>query len=278
MKVDFMIVGAQKCGTTSLARQLAQHPQVCFCRIKEPGFFNRTAGWQAQLADYHALFAPEPHQLCGEASTMYTFLPEWPDTHHRLYAYNPDLKLIYMMRQPVERIISNYAHRLVRKTVDAPPETAVFSDPAYINRTRYSVQIKPYLELFPRENVLLLIFEEFVADQRSTLAQIARFLQIDPQAFPADTQAKAAHQSVGRAQLTPWMKRVKHSAPVQAVLPIAPTAVRRAARNILGNKLEEKPEFSPQLKRLLWRFLEDDVRNIEEIIGRRLHIWREEYE
>lgn len=273
-----MIIGAQKCGTTSLARQLAAHPQICFCQIKEPGFFNTTEDWRASVAEYHALYDPEPGQICGEASTMYTFLPEWRGTHRRLHDYNPDLKLIYIMRQPVERIISNYSHRLVRKTVAEPPETAVFADPAYLNRTRYSVQIKPYLELFPRENVLFLIFEEYVADQKKTLRQIADFLQMDPQAYPATLQTKAAHKSVGESHLTPWMKRVKAFAPVQAILPLAPTAVRGVVRNYLGNKLEEKPQFSPELKQLLWRFLEDDVRNIEAIIGRRLDIWREEYE
>jgi hypothetical protein len=139
MRIDFVIIGAQKCGTTSLAEQLAQHPQICFSRNKEPGYFHQTEEWQAGLAKYHALFTPRNGQLCGEASTFYTFFPEWRATHKRLYAYNPNLKLIYIMRKPVERVISHYAHDLVRHSVQEPPELAVFKNPAYINRSRYGV-------------------------------------------------------------------------------------------------------------------------------------------
>ena len=60
--------------------------------------------WEADLASYHALYSPAPGQLCGEGSTMYTFLPEFDKTYERLFAYNPDLKFIYIMRSPVERV------------------------------------------------------------------------------------------------------------------------------------------------------------------------------
>ena len=73
MKVDFMVIGAQKSGTTSMARQLATHPAVCFCSDKEPAFFNTCADWRERLAEYHALYSPQPGQLLAEASTMYTF-------------------------------------------------------------------------------------------------------------------------------------------------------------------------------------------------------------
>ncbi len=277
MKVDFMIIGAQKCGTTTLANQLAAHPEICFCREKEPGFFNRNADWQSKLSDYHSLYSPSDGQICGEGSTMYTFLPEWPETHLRLHAYNPDLKLIYVMRQPVERIISNYAHRVVRKTVATVPETAVWADPVFINRSRYSVQIKPYIELFSRENILFLLFEEYVAEQQKYLAQVASFLHISPDAFLDALQTKAAHRSVGQSQFSPWMQKVRQSAPVQAILPYTTTTIRKVMRSKLGNQIDAKPVFSHDLKQSLWRFLVDDVSNMESIMGRQLGIWREGY-
>lgn len=178
MRVDFMLIGAQKCGTTSLAKQLAAHPQICFCKVKEPGYFNKISDWHSDLPAYHALYSPRSGQICGEASTMYTFLPEWQETHSRLFAYNSDLKLIYMMRNPIDRVISNYSHRLVRSTVKEPPEIAIVSDPTYINRSRYGLQIRPYRELFEEKNILLLIFEEYVSDQLNTLRRIASFLEI----------------------------------------------------------------------------------------------------
>lgn len=277
MLVDFMMIGAQKCGTTSLAEQLADHPQVCFSRKKEPGFFNELADWRAGLGEYHALFEPQPGQLCGEGSTMYTFLPEGAQTAVRLYEYNPDLKLIYIMRQPVKRIISHYAHNLVRGIEKMPPELAIAHDPTYINRSRYAVQIRPYLECFGPENVLLLFFEEYVADQIATLQQVASFLGIDAHRFvQADTEAK--HQTTGRAYLKyESVRRIAETELFQSVRTKIPMALRQPLKRRLSNQIEQKPEFSPELRQLLWRFLEDDVRAIESMVNRQLTFWRNGY-
>ena len=207
-KVNFMIIGAQKCGTTSLAEQLAKHPEICFCKTKEPAYFNTTADWQAGLSRYHALFTPAPREICGEASTSYTFLPEYPETHSRLYSYNPELKLIYIMRNPVERIMSHYAHRLSLGRINALPENEVFARPDYINRTRYSYQIGPYLELFGRKNILLLLFEDYIHHQEETLKQTALFLGISPETFPEiDTTPKNKTRRAREPQFSPGVKR-----------------------------------------------------------------------
>lgn len=277
MLVDFMIIGAQKCGTTSLAEQLAGHPDVCFCRTKEPGYFNERVDWQSDLANYHRLFAPAAGQRCGEASTMYTFLPEYRGTHARLHAYNPDLKLIYIMRQPVERVISNYAHELVRRTVKEPPEAVVFRDPGYINRSRYGVQLRPYLALFPEANILPLIFEEYTADQAQTLRQVARFLGIDPNGFAVQGETHA-HKTVGETYLkSETLRSAVRSETFQAVRSLIPAAIRQPIRRALSTTIAEKPRFSAELRQDIWRMVEDDVCFVEQWIGRRLDLWRQGY-
>ncbi|MEM7330582.1 MAG: sulfotransferase domain-containing protein [Chloroflexota bacterium] len=277
MLVDFMMIGAQKSGTTNLGAQLATHPDICFCDIKEPAFFNETVNWQAGIEEYHQLYAPTEGQLCGEASTMYSFLPEHPGTHERLFEYNPDLKLIYIMRHPVNRIVSHYAHNFVRSIVKDAPDNAVFADPTYINRSRYGVQIRPYLELFGHENVLLLIFEEYIAEPDMTLQQVSDFLQIDAAKF-SSVDESAKHQSTGRTYLKyEAVRQFASSTLFQSARRFIPDAVRHPIRNRLSNQIEEKPEFSPELKRLIWRFVEDDVYEIETIIDRKLPIWREGY-
>ena len=274
MLADFMIIGAQKCGTTSLAAQLAEHPGICFCKIKEPGYFQKTMDWQDGLDAYHQLYEPKDGQLCGEASTMYTFLPEWQGTHARLFAYNPDLKLIYIMRNPIERVISNYSHDLVRGLTMAPPETAIYEHSGYINRSRYAVQIRPYLELFPRDSLLLLVFEDYVADQIGTLEQVARFLGI-PRDPLEEIGTAEKHKSVGRWYLrntgVRWLVR---SGAFQSLRPRIPVSVRQAIRRRVSNKLDEKPHFSAELRKTIWRFVEDDVQAVEVLLGRTLEVWR----
>ena len=269
-----MVIGAQKAGTTSLAAQLSEHPGICFSRVKEPSYFNQAEDWESGLNGYHQLYVPEDGQICGEASTMYTSLPQWEDTHSRLYAYNPALKLIYIMRQPVERVISNYSHRLVRGLVKAPPEIAIFEDPVYINRSRYKVQITPYIELFGRERILLLVFEEYAADQRRTLQAIAEFLGVSSDGFEGATTTQR-HRSVGDWY---WnhsvVRELARSDVFQTLRSIVPISIRTAVRHRLSNRLDEKPHFSLKLRREIWRFVKDDVHGIEELMGSHLDMWR----
>ena len=268
MLVDFMMVGAQKCGTTSLASQLALHPEICFCSEKEPGYFNQVADWRGGLSAYHALYVPEPGQLCGEASTMYTFAPEWTGTHQRLYEYNPALKLIYIMRDPVERVISHYSHNLVRSLVTDPPEIAVYQDPTYLGRSRYATQIAPYIECFGRDQILLLVFEEYIVDQAKTLHAIAEFLGIDTTASMIIEEA-AAHRTVGEYYLkfTAIEEMVKSNL-FQTVRPYIPEFLRKGVRRQLSNKLEDKPTFSPELQQELRVELSSEIIQIEEQLGR----------
>mgnify|MGYP000846279216 FL=1 len=278
MRVDFMMIGAQKAGTTSLAAQLAAHPQICFCKDKEPGYFHKTADWEAGLDKYHGLYDPQPGQLCGEGSTFYTFFPEFRETHKRLYDYNPGLKLIYIMRQPVERVISHYTHNRVREIDMRPPEEAVFQDSAYVDRSRYGVQIRPYLELFGPENVLLLVFEEYTADQMSALYRIADFLGIEPAPFEV-SDTTPLHQSVGQPFLrSEALRSFTKSDAFQKVRNVVPASIRQPIRHrLLSNKIEEKPYFSPEVKAALWRLLEDDVYTVERLLGRGLNVWRRGY-
>jgi hypothetical protein len=275
--VDFMLIGAQKCGTTSLAAQLADHPDICFCEVKEPGYFHQTVDWRAGLEAYHNLYQPHNGQLCGEASTMYTFSPEYTDTHVRLHAYNPDLKLIYMMRQPVERIVSHYTHNFVRQIDTNPPEVAITKDPAYINRSLYSMQIRPFIEKFGSDKVMLVLFEDYVADQVGTLKKIASFLNIEPTIFEqSDTTPK--HKSTGNYYLkSEGLRMFTKSALFRRIRPFVPAGIRQPIRRRFSQKINEKPEFSAGLKQNIWEMVEDDVSALENLLNRRLVEWRQGY-
>ncbi|MEM7131339.1 MAG: sulfotransferase domain-containing protein [Chloroflexota bacterium] len=272
--VDFMIVGAQKCGTTTLAAQLAAHPDVCFCKEKEPGFFNSHVDWEDKLDEYHSLYTPANGQICGEASTMYTFFPEVVDVHERLYRYNPALKLIYIMRNPVERAVSLYAHNVVRNIEKSAPEQAIFKDPTYLNRSRYGMQIQPFIELFGRENVLLLVFEEYIADQNSALAQVADFLNISVNGFNNQDDSHN-HKSVGVPYLKyEFVRQITSTDLFQSLRTYVPQNIRYSLRSYVSNTLEEKPEFSPPLRQAMRRFVDDDINAIERLLERKIPAWQ----
>jgi hypothetical protein len=272
MKLDFIIIGAQKSGTSSLAYQLSQHPQICFCKVKEPHYFSKSKDWKKEITDYHKFFEPVSGQLCGEASTSYTFLPQYSHTPSRLFEYNPELKLIYIMRQPVERIISHYMHKLAKGRAKNPPEIDVLIHSHYMNVSRYRMQLEPYLRLFPGKNILLLIFEEFISNPSRILGQIALFLGVDPGGLNS-VDAKPKNVGIERT----YLKRFPGSRLAERLLERAPGHIRKIAQKYLYFSVQNKIELPDSVKQTLWRSLENDVLYIEELLGRRLDIWRNGY-
>ena len=266
--IDFVIIGAQKSGTTSLAYRLSQHPQINFCKHKEPNFFSKSDDWQLQLSEYHQLYEFSAAKILGEASTTYSWFPQYPHTANNLFAYNPDIKIIYIMRQPVERVISHYTHRLLRARTKSDQDLEVFENPIYVNRSRYAMQLKPYLELFPRESILLLTLEEFSSQPAKSHKMISEHLGID----------EAGFQSIDLTPQYASMTRTGDKKIKKALTPVArlfPLKVRNALRGPFVYQLDSKIAFSEETKKLLWQLLENDVEAIENLMSRKLDVWRQ---
>ncbi len=108
-KVGFLICGTQKGGTTALDAYLREHPEVCMANAKEVHFFNdgpRFSGGDPDYSPYHAYFSPEPaHKVIGEATPIYMY---WETAPRRIWEYNPNMKLIVLLRNPIARAFSHW--------------------------------------------------------------------------------------------------------------------------------------------------------------------------
>jgi hypothetical protein len=201
-KPNLFVVGAAKAATTSLWRYLQAHPDVFMARIKEPHFFSRGGvdGIPVAKAEeaYLALFARGARAVYrGEASVSYLWDPQSPSAIRR---WAPEARILISLRDPVERAYSHYwthvrigtEQRAFGEAVEAelaePPDLATVPPP-YVSRGYYAEQIAPYLELF--DDVLVLFFEELVADVRGSIRAVFAFLGLD--AAPADRIAPVAH-------------------------------------------------------------------------------------
>jgi len=273
---DFMIIGAQKCGTTTLAEILASHPDICFSQEKEPHFFSKSLNWERDIEDYKKLFAPKRTQICGEASTSYTCYPEFnKNIWHLLYKFNPKLKLIYIMRDPVNRIVSHYMHNYLRGyTSEKSLEKAVLNEPAYINRTRYFVQVKPYLDTFGQDQVLLLTLEEFAKNEEITLNRIAYFLNIRPEFNDANTHK---NKSIGKTRRNTKIDSLAKSKAITSLKPLVPNALRKTISSNLHRltaiEIQVRPTASNELSEAILSLLRLDVLEIEKLMGRILVEW-----
>lgn len=186
MLSNFLIIGSQKAGTTSLYRILKQHPQIFMAEKKEINFFFKDEEYARGVDVYATHFADCANQLaCGEASPGYICHPKAPA---RIHALLPNVKLILTVRDPIKRAISQYwdnRRHLNEPLTFAQALDAYLSDEyhpdkiGYFSRGVYMRYIENYLKYFPRENLLILPFEEMVADPSSFYKRIFTFLDID---------------------------------------------------------------------------------------------------
>jgi hypothetical protein len=177
---NFLIIGAMKAGTTSLYHYLRAHPQVFMPTVKELDFFAREPTEARGIRWYARQFAGGADALAvGEASTMYTKHPRFPGTPERIVARIPDAKLIYVVRDPLERIRSHYQHQVALGAERAPFAEAVFGDPIYLDVSRYAMQIERYLECFDRDQLLVITAERLREDRPAVVRRIYGFLGVD---------------------------------------------------------------------------------------------------
>lgn len=268
-----MIIGAMKSGTTSLAHYLSTHPEIDFCINKEPGYFYYEKNWKNNINKYHGLFNPKPGQISGEASTMYTQRPMREGTYKKLHEYNSNLKLIYIMRDPVERIVSHYAHNFVRQRINKPMSEEVFSDISYIARSLYYYQLEPYLQLFPRENLHLVIFEDFVRDPAKHMREIASFLEINQRFYLDKEVFSPINKSENRKILADGKGIGKLISPLKNYRHLIPELLINIGLSLIGNRLDEKPMFPKQLKAKLYNELKFDRMKIEKLLGHEVTKW-----
>ncbi len=227
-KVDFLVVGTQKGGTTALASFLRQHPQIFIPEIKEAHFFDFEREYldpstgSPRYGAYHQLYDDaQPHQLWGEATPIYMFLPF---VASRIHAYNPAMKLIFLLRDPVKRAYSHYKMVREREWERWPFALAAAieffrvrfvsgdsderKDPirinTYLSRGFYSWQIRRFVRLFPIENCLFVKSEDLLGRHDCVMRRIFGFLGVD-----SELKVPAARVFVGeRGNLNPLLARV----------------------------------------------------------------------
>lgn len=194
MRIGFLIAGAQKCGTTAVFSALSSHPDICPSSPKEVHFFDNDELFKDVFPDYtqyHKHFQFHASNLLyGEATPSYLY---WKTAPARIHAYNADIKIIAILRNPIERAYSHWNMSVIKGNESLPFRQALLAESgrlasstngqckphSYIDRGFYSLQIARYLDRFPRHNLLILRHEDLVADFTKTYQDICEFLDIN---------------------------------------------------------------------------------------------------
>lgn len=286
---NFLVIGAEKAGTTWAYSCLAHHPDIYVPDTKELHHFNRDdsnlkprdhyktrePGW------YPSFFAGHRGETAiGEVTPMYLCDPEAPA---RIHAYEPGMKLIAILREPAARAWSHHCMAKAKGHVAEPLDAILARDPAderFLRRGEYARQLAAYDALFPKEQILVLVFEEVMADRAAALDEIALFLGVEPQGFEgldADRaeNAAGAYKSPVLNELGINTARFLRSQPaLRGVAQLIKSSGANAAFRRLNKTEQANPPLPPDLAARLRRRYAPDVAALEARLGRPITAWQ----
>ena len=294
---DFFIVGAPKCGTTSLASYVRAHPRIFMAPVKEPNYFCFDAPGLRDTYDrpetYGRLFArARPEQLCGEASTAYLFSNEAVPA---ILAANPAAKIIAMVRNPLDMVVSHHGQKLYTLEENEPDlERAWRLSPArakgemvgprcrapryldYQSIGRLGEQVSRLKAVVPDDQLLIIVFDDLRADRRRVYRDTCEFLGVPPDergAFAIEN-ARRTHRwpKLGRAlkHLPRPMHRLKLR--LRSRFPAQAKAIGRVVHR-LNQRSADRPELAESLREEMIAAFKDDVALLGRLLGRDLNHW-----
>ncbi len=275
MLPTFLIIGAQKCGTSSLFHHLSGHPDVYLPAAKEIDFFS-DPGWFRGLAWYEGVFAASGGAAAvGEASPSYTVHPHAPEVPERIASVLPGVKLIYLLRDPIARMRSAYLHALSEGVERRPIGRALLEDPLYLDHSRYALQIDRYLQVFDRDQLLLLTLENLRDHPREVLGRVCDFIGVDPTWRPPDLDlAYNSARDHLRAPLAPW-RYLGHLVIAHHLEGLVPDVLLRLNRRQLLTRAIHPGELTvdPDLRARLLDLLRPDLLDLRDLLDQDFDAW-----
>lgn len=293
---NLIIIGAMKSGTTSLHHYLNLHPEIQMTQQKELNFFSKDKNWNRGIDWYKSHFVGKA-KIYGESSPNYTRYPQKKGIPERIFSVIPQTKLIYILRNPIERIISHYVHNYASGEENCSFEEAINKIECndYLERSQYFLQLEQYLEYFPKSNILIITSEEMSKNAQKTMKKVFQFLEVDSDfeftfkinnitdisvfgfdiinsSFKFD---KKLHTSLSkrRRKIAPNSPIVKTISATMALLPIK---IRPQLEKIIYRLFSEKverPEINDELQQKIMEYLAEDIAKLQKYTNYSFEEW-----
>ena len=272
---NLIVIGGLKCGTTSLHHYLNLHPQAGMSRPKELNYFVEELNWGLGEEWYRAHF-PADAPVRGETSPHYTNRPRFDGVAERIKgALGAEVRLIYMVRHPLDRLLSHYLHNVGggyerRELADAIAD----GGSSYVERGRYAYQLEPYLDAFDPGQILIVSREELGRDRDATVRKAFEFAGLDPSftspEFDREWETGSGKGSGGfrlmdRAVRMPGLRALDRN------FDRLPERMRWLVERLVhdpGSGEAPKPELEPELRARLAAEFRPDAERLAEIAGR----------
>jgi Sulfotransferase domain len=278
MLPNFLIIGAPKAGTTSLHAYLAGHPDIHMSDPKELYFFDDPA-YEMRREWYESHFETDA-PLRGEATPHYAMYPYYAGVPERIHRLIPDVKLVYLVRDPLEQIVSHcvqlYTNGYCADAAELLADTEREDNPG-ICPSRYATQVRRYLEFFDESQLLVVDQRALKEDRVHTVGEVFRFLGADPHAADIDLDgelnARADKYEYTRAGELLWSRLLS---PVgRAVMPLPlRNRIRRRVTDTLPRRRVASPTLTDELRAKLVPTLEPEVAWLRQFTGQAFPTWQ----
>ena len=267
----FLIIGAMKAGTTSLYAYLRAHPDVFVSDEKELDFFVAERNWRLGLDWYEGQFAGgERSAARGEASPNYTKRHLFDGVPARIREVIPDVRLIYVVRDPIARMRSHFVHNLAARRVTAPIGDVLLEAENYRLTSSYAFQLDAYLAEFEPDRILVVTAEDLYSQPARELERIFAFLELAPPPG-GPTASTHLHRSSDKrvprtpVRRSPWLS----SLPSRTSKPARPLLRRLVTRPSRPADIAIPEDVEQRLRELL----RPDVARLREILGPSFDGW-----
>jgi len=265
MLPNFIIIGAMKGGTSSLYEYIATHPNIVSSSMKETNYFTQN-GFKKGLDWYNQQFS-DGGQYAFEASPNYSKCHIFPGVPERMFSILPKIKLIYIVRDPIERIISQYIHNYANgRESQTLSDILKDTNNSYIQTSKYFFQIQAFLEYYPENNLLIIESEQLRKDPSKTLNNIFNFLSITPEYDP-NIIGELFHESKVKERKSiieqELCKRINN--------PYLQKKIKQLANPL--RKEIKKPILTYKEKEILSNVLAPDIKNLRTFSGLEFSDW-----
>ncbi|MGD0913540.1 MAG: sulfotransferase [Terracidiphilus sp.] len=286
---NLFVVGAQKCGTTSIFGHLQKHPEVFVPEMKEPEFFGTSPGAAKILFGEGRCTTREEYlqqyqdasrfHAIGDFSTSYLWDPNVP---RKIHEVSPGARIIIMLRDPVMRAQSAYLMLYSRNMETAPTfleaierdrdrdKTSWFTSWNYVEAGMYASQVERYIETFGRDQVLVSLFDDLVKNPLDLFLRIARHIGVDPAPFVTMNLTEALNTfRMPRSMLAYRLGRNEQIKRLRQKL-IPADVWERMRSGALFYRAGKKPPVDEASRKLLQQIYAPDIIRLEELLGRKM--------
>ena len=285
---NLFVIGSMKSGTTYLSGLLRAHPEIFMSSPKEPCYFVDSrvlhGAWPAMWEQgywrsedrYLSLFATAGKaKVIAEASTVYSKAPMFSQVPERILDFNPRARFIYIMRDPVERAISHYWHRVRWWRERRSMVAAIRSDPQYRDVSNYALQLSIYLRHVARERIYLLTLEALIADPAEQIERLYDWLGIASRFQPENIgePANLRPDLVDQVRGFGLLDAMRRTAFYETIAPHLPRAARRLGARLCSRTVRPTEVPDSEVREYLLLIQQPQVRELSALLNRAFPEW-----